>query len=115
MNAIEKKKSQSFEKDPQALEIRLKEALQLVEKIPRYERFPKKYKAALEHVISQKLIMLFEVNPSTPLKEVIIHAITGLNDDLPDYLLLEMTQFALKKWKNLSAEALQKNSDIQLV
>ena len=59
--------------------------------------------------------MLFEVNPSTPLKEVIIHAITGLNDDLPDYLLLEMTQFALKRWKNLSAEALQKNSDMQLV
>ena len=110
MNAIEKKKSQSFEKESQALKIRLKEALQLVEKIPRYERFPKKYKAALEHVIAQKLMTLFKANPSTPLKEVIIQAITGLNDDLPDYLLLEMTQFALNKWKDLSTEALQKNS-----
>ena len=110
MNTIEKKKSQSFEEDPQALKIRLKKALQLVEKIPRYERFPKKYKAALEHVIAQKLIKLFEANPFTSLKEVIIHAITELNDDLPDYLLLEMTQFALNKWKDLSTEALQKNS-----
>lgn len=107
MNAIEKKKSLSFKEDAQALKIRLNEALHLVEKIPRYERFPKKYKAGLEHVISQKLIKLFEANPSTSLKEVIIHAITGLNDDLPDYLLVEMTQFALKKWKDLSMKAVK--------
>ena len=115
MNAIEKMKSKSFEKEPQALKIRLKEALHIAEKIPRYERFPKKYKAALEHVISQKLIKLFETNPSTSLKEVIIQAITGLNDDLPDYLLVEMTQFALNKWKDLSVVAPENNSDMQII
>jgi hypothetical protein len=90
------------------------EAIRQIEKIPRYERFPRKYKSALEHVVTQKLIKLFEENPNAPLKEVVLHSIEGLNDDLPAHLLLHIMQFAVKKWEKMSSEAMQKNSAMQL-
>lgn len=116
MNALKIKKSIPFKEAVNIPELAdLCEAIRVFDTIPRYKRFPNKYKASVKNDISEDLILLYNSNPNVPLKEVIIYALKDLDDDLPSHLLLEMTQFALAEWQKLSVETLHENSTLQLI
>ena len=62
--------------------------------------FPKKYMACLKSLVSQDIKRLKIENPEMPIQKVIITILNGLNEKLPSDMLLEITEFAVKKWEN---------------
>ena len=62
--------------------------------------FPKKYMASLKSLVSQDIKRLKVENPEMPIQKVIVTILNGLNEKLPSGILLEITEFAIKKWEN---------------
>ena len=62
--------------------------------------FPKKYMASLKSLVSQDIKRLKVENPEMPIQKVMVAVLNGLNEKLPSDMLLEITEFAIKKWEN---------------
>ncbi len=115
MNTLEKIKANSKEEENQMRKMRLQAALREAEKLPRFKLAATKYYFSLKSIISEGIIELHIENPHMPIKNVIIHAIKDLDEDLPTNLVLEMAQFAIQEWEKLSSKALEKNKEEQLI
>jgi hypothetical protein len=79
------------------------EAIQFMEKKPVGSLFPKKYEAALKHVVVRDTQTLFAEHPDMPLKNVVSEILSRLNEGVSADLLLKMTQVIVKEWTNSSA------------
>jgi hypothetical protein len=74
-----------------------------LKRTPFSKAFPNKYKAITKHHVLDKTYVLFDKNPSMPLKSVVSTVLNGLDDDLSAALILEMTRVIVEKWKGLLA------------
>ena len=62
--------------------------------------FPKKYMTSLKSLVSQDIKRLKVENPEMPIQKVIVAILNGLSEKLPSDMLIEITEFAIKKWEN---------------
>ena len=80
----------------------LHEMIHFLENTPDELLFPRKYKTALKHSVSQKVAFIFKENPSLPVSKMVADIIASLPEPLSSKLILEMTSFAIKEWEAIS-------------
>lgn len=91
------------------------EAIHFLNNKPVGSLFPAKYEAAIQLIATKKTVELFENNPKTPLNKVISRVMDNLPTNLSPQLLLEMTQAAIEKWKQLTYEVATPKGEAVLV
>ena len=89
-------KSISFEEalaDPNLSQFH--EAIHFLQKTPKYELMPRKYRHAQQNHIEEKIKKILKTDPEMPLNKVTAIILNGFPEDLPPHLVLEFTQFAI--------------------
>ena len=95
--------------------VHLHEVIHYLENTPHSETFPRKYEMGMEHIASKKINSLFKEDSSITLKNVISAVLERLPNDISSELLLKITIFTIKKWKNLSNPSSQRKNIKELV
>ena len=93
----------------------LHEVIHFLEKNDGTILFPKKYKTGLKSLVSRDIKNLFQEKPTMPIAKVVATILDTLNDKLPSDMVLEITQFIIEKWENLSVETRHKRSVLQTI
>ena len=77
----------------------LHDVIHFLENTPDELLFPRKYKTALKHTVSQKVAFIFNENSTLPVNKMVADVIACLPESLSSKLILEMTSFAIKEWE----------------
>ena len=77
--------------------------------------FPEKFMGSLKNIVSREINELFDKSPDTPLVNVVTAMLTGMNEKMSPQMILEITDFIINKWQNLSAPKLRKVGELELV
>ena len=93
----------------------LHEVIHFLEKNDGTILFPKKYKTGLKSLVSRDINRLFQEKSTMPIAKVVATILDTLNDKLPSDMVLEITQFIIEKWENLSVETRHKRSVLQTI
>jgi len=64
--------------------------------------FPEKHLLALQDIVSLKIKVLHQSDPSLPLKDVVRNVLGDLADNATARTVLAMTKYAIEKWESLS-------------
>ena len=76
--------------------------------------FPEKFMGSLKNIVSREINELFDKSPDTPLVNVVTAMLTGMNEKMSPQMILEITDFIISKWQNLSAPKLRKVGELEL-
>ena len=76
--------------------------------------FPEKFMGSLKNIVSREINELFDKSPDTPLVNVVTAMLTGMNEKMSPQMILEITDFIINKWQNLSAPKQRKVGELEL-
>ena len=76
--------------------------------------FPEKFMGSLKNILSREMNELFDKSPDMPLVNVVTAMLTGMNEKMSPQMILEITDFIINKWQNLSVPKQQKVEELQL-
>jgi hypothetical protein len=101
-------------KDPEMAN-QIEAIISYVEKTPFSKMFPAKFNAITKDSVLQKTRLLFDENPTLPIKNVVAMVLTSLKDDLPAPLIVDMTRVIIDKWTRLKSAVYAENAVEELV
>jgi hypothetical protein len=101
-------------KDPEMAK-QIEAIISYVEKTPFSKMFPTKFKAITKDKVLKKTRLLFDENPTLPIKNVVGIVLTSLNDDLSASLVVDMTRVVIDKWTRLKSAVHAENEVEELV
>ena len=76
--------------------------------------FPEKFMGSLKNILSREMNELFDKSPDMPLVNVVTAMLTGMNEKMSPQMILEITDFIISKWQNLSAPKQRKVGELEL-